>query len=223
MYETSFYLAVAFKSRQQSTASRTHLQELFDTLLSMDPRPQIALLSQRESAFILASMVSDLTERYPSQATSIFDGEDSIRRSRVTRLPEDVGDWIRSLRSSLNRRDFLQCNVLTNQSGMKALLASLFPNGVEPLIEKALLSTLAVLRSKVQKSAWQVLRVAYRDITITSELDAATWLSRFLLLEIRDDPVPTVGDWFQQKAKDGHVVKKEGSTGRWIMCKGTNT
>ena len=87
---------------------------------------------------------------------------------------------------------------------------------------RALLILVDSLRRKVGDSAWDTIRSAYRELSCDpTSLGTKTWLRRSLCLDsvVLDDSGSEVEGWLEQKLPLGHVRRKEGVEGRWIICK----
>jgi hypothetical protein len=87
---------------------------------------------------------------------------------------------------------------------------------------RALLILVDSLRRKVGDSAWDTIRSAYRELSCDpTSLGTKTWLRRSLCLDsvVLDDSGSEVESWLEQKLPLGHVRRKEGVEGRWIICK----
>ena len=88
---------------------------------------------------------------------------------------------------------------------------------------RALLFLVDSLRRKAGDSAWDTIRSAYRELSCDpTSLGTTTWLRRSLCLEsvVLDDYSCEIESWLEQKLPLGHVRRKEGVEGRWIICKG---
>ena len=87
---------------------------------------------------------------------------------------------------------------------------------------KALLFLVDSLRRKAGDSAWETIRSAYRELSCDpTSLETKTWLRRSLCLDsvVLDDSSCEIESWLEQKLPLGHVRRKEGVEGRWIICK----
>ncbi|PPQ68118.1 hypothetical protein CVT26_005739 [Gymnopilus dilepis] len=100
---------------------------------------------------------------------------------------------------------------------------------------EGVLSLLKALRGKVSETAWTIIRSAYRELSCDQASGGTrTWLARSLCLEpiflsgksreLRGreegeaDRVD-VETWLEARVTAGHVRRKEGVEGRWIVCK----
>ena len=87
---------------------------------------------------------------------------------------------------------------------------------------RALLVLVESLRRKAGDSAWDTIRSAYRELSCDpTSLGTKTWLRRSLCLDsvVLDDFSCEIESWLEQKLPLGHVRRKEGVEGRWIICK----
>ncbi|KAI6030416.1 hypothetical protein F5J12DRAFT_888218 [Pisolithus orientalis] len=88
---------------------------------------------------------------------------------------------------------------------------------------------LSRLRAKARGRAWVVFRSAYREISEGDEVKR--WLERYLALESVEgvalegtESVPGTGkipfdEWIRERERDGHIGRKEGAVGKWVVCK----
>ena len=87
---------------------------------------------------------------------------------------------------------------------------------------RALLFLVDSLRRKAGDSAWDTIRSAYKELSCDpTSLGTKTWLRRSLCLDsvVLDDSSCEIESWLEQKLPLGHVKRKEGVEGRWIICK----
>ncbi|KAI5981716.1 hypothetical protein EDD15DRAFT_2331110 [Pisolithus albus] len=83
------------------------------------------------------------------------------------------------------------------------------------LPKTALCVLLSRLRAKARDRAWVIFRSAYREM---SEEDKLTrWLERYLALESVGSA--SLGGIEEEREKDGHIRRKEGVVGKWVVCK----
>lgn len=87
------------------------------------------------------------------------------------------------------------------------------------------------VRAKAQATAWLVIRSAYKELhCVPPPADApaahhstSEWLAKSLALHSIEcnvtEPIKAVNAWLEQKCTEGEVRRKEGSEGRWIVCK----
>lgn len=87
------------------------------------------------------------------------------------------------------------------------------------------------VRAKAQATAWLVIRSAYKELhCVPPPADApaahhstSEWLAKSLALHSIEcnvtEPIKAVNAWLEQKCTEGEVWRKEGSEGRWIVCK----
>lgn len=96
------------------------------------------------------------------------------------------------------------------------------PHANSDLGTRALLFLVDSLRRKAGDSAWDTIRSAYRELSCDpTSLGTKTWLRRSLCLDsvVLDDSSCEIESWLEQKLPLGHVKRKEGVEGRWIICK----
>ncbi|KAF8882028.1 hypothetical protein CPB84DRAFT_1791185 [Gymnopilus junonius] len=98
---------------------------------------------------------------------------------------------------------------------------------------QAVLFLLEALRKKSAETAWTIIRSAYRELSCdqsTVGMGTKAWLARSLCLEpvlhlsgSRESPSAEVDvdveSWLEARVPVGHVRRKEGVEGRWIVCK----
>jgi hypothetical protein len=94
---------------------------------------------------------------------------------------------------------------------------SLSPKSSSQLAQRAIHHLLDALRIKTREMAWTVIRNAYRELSCQpdSQLDTRSWLMHSLSLQSD----PDLNQWLELESGLGHVRKKEGIEGRWIVCK----
>lgn len=98
------------------------------------------------------------------------------------------------------------------------------------LPKTALRVLLSRLRAKARDRAWVIFRSAYREMSEEDKL--RRWLERYLALEsvgsaslggieecVLGIGKITVDDWMREREKDGHIRRKEGVVGKWVVCK----
>ena len=218
VYELSLYLAVIFDSQKQAASI---IPSLFT-----DTADSTTTLRSPTIHSILISLLHYLVTSYPSQSTY------NQHRTQVL-LPKQskVSVWLISLTRCLRMHNYAQ---FENLSGRKSILAvieesttSLGKNehrsqANSDLGTRALLILVDSLRRKAGDSAWDIIRSAYRELSCQpTSLGTETWLRRSLCLDsvVLDDPSFEVESWLEQKVPLGHVRRKEGVEGRWIICK----
>ncbi|KAI6098125.1 hypothetical protein F5141DRAFT_438916 [Pisolithus sp. B1] len=90
---------------------------------------------------------------------------------------------------------------------------------------------LSRLRAKARDRAWVIFRSAYREMS--EEDESKKWLERYLALESvegasleeMEERVNlglgkiTFDDWIRERERDGHIRRREGVVGRWVVCK----
>lgn len=98
------------------------------------------------------------------------------------------------------------------------------------LPKTALRVLLSRLRAKARDRAWVIFRSAYREMSEEDKL--RRWLERYLALESvesaslekMEECVLGMGkialdDWMRERERDGHIRRKEGAAGKWVVCK----
>ncbi|KAF8645222.1 hypothetical protein AX16_008049 [Volvariella volvacea WC 439] len=217
IYETSLFLSAIFNIPRQTTAIISHL--IPDLYLSYSgPHPNI-------EAAILVALLHHLIAAYPSQG--VYNQHlDAISSSL---FPRDCTSrkWIVSLAICLRTKNYCKVEHLTKGETVLSLLHPLERMGTEVTFP-ASLSSHAVrclvdrLREKARQNAWAIIRSAYRELSCNDEsADTRTWLTRSLYLDsVASDQSSTALDqWLDQHSELGHVRKKEGVEGRWVICK----
>ena len=175
---------------------------------------------------ILISLLHHLVAAYPSQSTY-----NQHRTQILLRNRSKASDWLILLTRSLRMRNYAK---FENLSGKKAVLevireSATTADGNElhfhansDLGTRALLFLVDSLRRKAGDSAWDTIRSAYRELSCDpTSLGTKTWLRRSLCLDsvVLDDSSCEIESWLEQKLPLGHVKRKEGVEGRWIICK----
>lgn len=99
---------------------------------------------------------------------------------------------------------------------------SLLPQASPSLAQRALFTLVESVRAKARISAWNVIRSAYREISCNAESeDTHAWLMRSLCLQsvIYDGHSVEPEQWLEQQSAIGHVRRKEGFEGRWVLSR----
>jgi hypothetical protein len=170
---------------------------------------------------VLISLLHHLVTSYPSQSTY------NQHRTQISlRNGSKASDWLISLTRSLRMRNYAK---FENLSGKKTVLevigeseSTTTTTANSDLGTRALLFLVDSLRRKAGDSAWDTIRSAYRELSCDpTSLGTKTWLRRSLCLDsvIWDDSSCEIESWLEQKLPLGHVRRKEGVEGRWIICK----
>ncbi|KAJ7022715.1 hypothetical protein C8F04DRAFT_971139 [Mycena alexandri] len=215
VYETSLYLAILFDSPRHIGPVIPALMSYFN-LPSTEPHNHCAQT-------VVISLLYHLVAAYPSQR-EFHSNVGSIPKAF---FPDDCGArlWITSLARCIRARNYAQINQFTALSALPA------DNGVLPtegnrnsdLSRKALYHLVDLLRGKTREMAWTVMRTAYRELSCQMEpkLDTRGWLehSLGLLSDIPGGCSINLDHWLERECTLGHVRRKEGTEGRWIVCK----
>ncbi|KLO18567.1 hypothetical protein SCHPADRAFT_113593 [Schizopora paradoxa] len=240
VYELSFYLAILFDSPAQISASQSHFTQLFETLRQPSDFSSTSSLHRKATAFLVTSSLLNLTEGYPSQKLYYRDLEDfkNLPQSPNDKSDVDCQAWIRSLRSSLNMRNYVQSQHLTSFRRVNSIVDRLIPsesqseasiNNTAPLddlLGKVIFRLIDSLREKLRESAWQVLRAAYRELTVSTANDVdlanSAWVGRALFFDIEDADKKSMSgleNWKDEKVGEDQLIGKAGMDGRWMICR----
>ncbi|KAL5482771.1 hypothetical protein ACEPAI_9366 [Sanghuangporus weigelae] len=224
VYETSFYLAIIFNSPVQAASSLAHLPDIISAL---PPNPCGAgeFDQSRVEALVVTSSFFRLTEMFPSQM--MFHRQMKFLKSLccVEDKHNVALNWVSSIRFSINCRNYTKFATLTCEEQVKTIIRGIRYLAAikesddtkrQQYARIALFSAVDELRRRLRSVAWAILRSAYREYALGSDADTASWLAKSLFLTSSDKDID-VEDWLEQCEKDGHVVKKEGLQGRWII------
>ncbi|KAJ7778377.1 hypothetical protein B0H16DRAFT_1503302 [Mycena metata] len=215
VYETSLYLAILFNSPRHIGPVVPALMSYFN-LPSTEPHNHCART-------VVISLLYRLVAAYPSQR-EFHSNLGSIPKAF---FPDDSGArlWITSLARCIRVRNYVQINKLTELSALPADDDVLPTEGNRnsDLSRKTLYHLVDMLRSKTREMAWSIMRTAYREFSCQMEpkLDTRGWLehSLGLLSDIPGGYSINLDDWLDRECTLGHVRRKEGIEGRWIVCK----
>ncbi|KAI6112319.1 hypothetical protein EV401DRAFT_209343 [Pisolithus croceorrhizus] len=169
--------------------------------------------------------------------------EDLTKGSGVLESVTSVGD-VKGVDSNLDPKlrladskpdsnlDSHSTSVSNSHLRKAALSEHISPSQHKPdLPQAALRVLLSRLRAKARDHAWVVFRSAYREMSEEDELKR--WLERYLALESvegaslegMEERVSlglgkiTFDDWIRERERDGHIRRREGVVGRWVVCK----
>ena len=168
---------------------------------------------------VLISLLHYLVTSYPSQSTY------NQHRTQISlRNQSKASDWLMSLTRSLRMRNYAKFENLTGKKSILEVIgeSTTTPTANSDLGTRALLFLVDSLRRKAGDSAWDTIRSAYRELSCDpTSLGTKTWLRRSLCLDsvVLDDSSCEIESWLEQKLPLGHVRRKEGVEGRWIICK----
>ncbi|KAF9552262.1 hypothetical protein CPC08DRAFT_647140 [Agrocybe pediades] len=228
VYQTSLYLSALFEAPKQTISIIPHLfppqHEPSDSHTKL-PRPP-------SMSCVLISLLHHLVTSYPSQS-QYFQQLDAIPKDQLPGTSE-AAVWLKSLAKSVRTRNYAAFVDLSNKSSLLAVLLpekDKVPASQDTATSwkidpdqglKAVLLLTETLRKKVADTTWNVIRASYRELN-QNTLKTTSWLSRSLCLEsIYDSSFNiTTENWLVTKsaAPEGHVRRKEGVEGRWIVCK----
>ncbi|KAH9480358.1 hypothetical protein JR316_0006956 [Psilocybe cubensis] len=225
-YETSLYLSALFDSPKQTISIIPHL-------LPVRHEDPPKFTSHSPSGYsVMISLLHHLVAQYPSQGT-YFQQRNSLPSGLLHTYSEGM-EWLASLTKSLRFRNYAKFAMLTQRSHVMALLQRFSDNdkaaynsqtGLKSdsdLAIKAILNLLDSLRKKVSETAWTIIRATYRELSCDSTPnETGAWLSRSLCLENLLDSRFSVDAerWLVDKIPIGHVRRKEGVEGKWVVCK----
>ncbi|KAF8964171.1 hypothetical protein BDZ97DRAFT_1660629 [Flammula alnicola] len=228
-YETSLYISIIFKSPKQTTSIIPHL---FPPRISGQLQSAGFTLASPSIFSLLNSLLHYLVTFYPSQGPY----HQHLGSIPETLLPNksQVSTWLSSLTKSLRMRNYARFAVLSQRATVVDMLETSVanskkvdtkgssPHGDDNLGLKAVLFLVDTLRKKAADTAWAVIRSAYRELSCDqASVETKTWLTRSLCLEsaVADSQNCDVETWLERMAPLGHVRRKEGIEGRWIVCK----
>ncbi|KDR82449.1 hypothetical protein GALMADRAFT_220457 [Galerina marginata CBS 339.88] len=224
VYETSLYLSAIFESPKQTISVIPHLFPPRTEHLGSSKLPLPSIHS------VLISLLHHIVASYPSQST-YYQQLESIPTTLLPRKSE-ASKWLASLTKCLRTRNYAKFAGLSQEASIKfVLVASL--SGTEPKNPlspradpdkglEAVLFLLDALRRKAADTTWNVVRSAYRELSCDqASAETKSWLSRTMCLEsVLDHELSVEAEhWLVSKVSAGHVRRKEGVEGRWIVCK----
>ena len=215
VYELSLYLAVIFESQKQAASIIPSLFTRPDTADSTTTTP----VRSPSIHCVMISLLHHLVASYPSQSTYNQHRSQILLRNR-----SKASDWLISLTRSLRMRNYAK---FENLSGKKSILEVIGESATtldanSDIGTRALLLLVDSLRRKAGDSAWDTIRSAYRELSCDpTPSGTKTWLRKSLCLDsvVLDDFSCEIESWLEQKLPLGHVRRKEGVEGRWIICK----
>lgn len=213
VYETSFHLAVLFNVHRQIGSIIPHLfGDLLRTNISNEKDPSVT---------ILVCLLYHLVAEYPSQLTyrNFLDSLSSGFRFKDT----SAYAWIKNLSRSIRTRNYVHFESLTRQSALVDIVGDRCPDSasIQHVATLAFYSLVDSLHSRNRSMTWTVLRSAYRELSCHSESETRAWLTRTLVLHPVASPkaVADLDGWLESESLLGHVRRKNGVDGRWIVCK----
>ncbi|KAJ6585327.1 hypothetical protein B0H19DRAFT_927507 [Mycena capillaripes] len=211
VYETSLYLAVLFDSPRHITPVIPALMSYFH-LPSTEPHRNCILT-------ILICLLHHLVAAHPSQR------EFHAYLASVPRafFPNTSGAhvWITSLAGCIRARNYAKIDKLTQVSALP--VDDIESESGPELPQKALFHLIDSLRNKTREMAWMVMRSAYRELScqVDPHLNTREWLERSLGLLSGIPGKSSLGldEWLDRESGLGHLRRKDGIEGRWIVCK----
>ncbi|PBK97527.1 hypothetical protein ARMGADRAFT_641750 [Armillaria gallica] len=213
VYETSFHLAVLFNVHRQIGSIIPHLfGDLLRTNISNEKDPSVT---------ILVCLLYHLVAEYPSQLTyrNFLDSLPSVFRFKDT----SAYAWIKNLSRSIRTRNYVHFELLTRQSALVDIVGDRCPDStsIQHVATLAFYSLVDSLHSRNRSTTWTVLRSAYRELSCHSGSETRAWLTRTLVLHPVASPkaVADLDGWLESESLLGHVRRKDGVDGRWIVCK----
>lgn len=226
-----------FDSPVQTSASQSHLIQLLGLLRRPSDLSSVSPIHKKAIAFLVTSSLLNLAEAYPSQSSYYrnLDASRNLPQSPNDEMVIDCLGWIHSLRSSLNTRNYVQSQRLTDSRRVNSIVDKLVLSEasdndnaapLDDLLTKVIYKLIDSLRDKLRESAWQVLRVAYRELTVSvaNDVDLANsgWAGRALFFDVVESDSKSLSGlemWTQQKVSEGQLLEKAGVDGRWVICR----
>ncbi|KAJ6508365.1 hypothetical protein C8R45DRAFT_967187 [Mycena sanguinolenta] len=215
VYETSLYLAVLFDSPR-------HINPVIPALMSYFCLPSTKP-DRNHVDPVLVCLLHQLVTAYPSQREF---------RASLSSVPascfadgSSARVWITSLAGCIRTHNYTKIDKLTQIAALPTgdtAPSSALPQNRE-LPRKALYHLVASLRSRTREMAWTILRSSYREFScqVDPQLNTRPWLDRSLGLRSDLPGQFSIGldGWLEQESALGHVRRKDGVEGRWIVCK----
>ncbi|KAJ7430958.1 hypothetical protein B0H11DRAFT_2133273 [Mycena galericulata] len=225
VYETSLCLAVLFDSPR-------HISTIIPALITYLHLPSTEACPNCVQA-VLVCLLYHLVAAYPSQR-EFHAFLDSVPKAF---FPDTSAAraWIKSLAAYIRARNYAKIDRLTQMSALpindqeqlsleQTLAALSLSSGSDAeLPKKAFFHLVGCLRSKTRDMAWTMMRVAYRELSCQADpqLDTRVWLERSLglLSGVPGGHDIPLEEWLERESGLGHIKKKDGIDGRWILCK----
>lgn len=177
-------------------------------------------------AIILILLLHQLVVTFPSQQPYL----DQIKYlvPNLLERPSAAYSWISTLARSLRTLNFVQFETLSHPDAFEYLLPLSPPisssdvtaaKWFRELPQIALRALVSRLRLKARDEAWLVIRNAYRELSSSDEMQM--WLGKRLFFDSFGSEATVVRfhTWVQERCRDGQLRSKEGTEGRWIVCK----
>ncbi|KAF9012970.1 hypothetical protein BDZ89DRAFT_1023750 [Hymenopellis radicata] len=198
VYETSLCLGILFDTPRDILSVIPHL------LSELYPKNKDA---PHQTLTILVSLLHNLNAGFPSQLPY---------RQTIDEIPHSLNftgteahAWLKRLTKSLRTRNYVHFEQLTRRTSTLELLQS-----GSDLAQKAFDFLISKLRARARQRTWLILRSVYRELSLHAETESRRWLSRCLAF-----PPDELDAWIASESALGHVRKKEGAEGRWIVVK----
>ncbi|KAF7364895.1 Pre-mrna-splicing factor cwc22 [Mycena venus] len=211
VYETSLCLAVLFDSPR-------HISPVIPALMTYFHLPSTEPHSNCVET-VLICLLHHLVAAYPSQR----EFHAFLASMPKAFLPDGslARVWITSLAGYIRARNYAKIDKSTQIS---ALPVAAVPKESKPdLSRQAIYHLVDFLRNKTREMAWEVMRSAYRELScqVDPQLDTRAWLERSLGLlgSIPGQYNISLDEWLNRESGLGHVRRKDGVEGRWIVCK----
>ncbi len=198
MYETSLYLGILFDTPRDIPSVIPHL------LSELYPKNKDALY---QTLTILVSLLHNISAGFPSQLPY---------RQTIDEIPlsldftgTEAHTWLKGLTKSLRTCNYVHFEQLTRRPSTLQPLQS-----GSDLAQRAFDLLISKLRARARQRTWLTLRSVYRELSLHPETESRRWLSRCLAF-----PSDELDAWIESERALGHVRKKEGAEGRWIVVK----
>ena len=217
VYEVSFYLAILFKNAFQASSSLGNIPKLYVNFMKTASNSG---LKRRAETLAVVSLLFCLDEGFPSQST--FYRHKSELEPLALAWNEGPLSWLGRLRTAINTRNYAKYSSLTSRKRVlqecKKLNRLTILDDNRHVAQEAILTVIDSLRRRIGCLAWVTLKFAYRELTLSQEVDTSRWITRSLMLEsVVSESDPGVDIWVKKKVEEGHLVARDGFTDRWII------
>ena len=118
--------------------------------------------------------------------------------------------WLKHVSKSLRTCNYASFERLTRPSSLPACGDCHPPS----MPHRSFVILTNTLRARARQRHWTIIRTGYRELALQLQSESRIWLSRSLTL-----PPEDVDSWIEAKGILGHVRRKEGVQGRWIVLK----
>lgn len=188
------------------------------------PKPQTMMLDSRIELAILISLLNTLVHEYPRQDSfhSLSRWFYCLDKGSFWGKNSSSFRYIKTLSEALIINNLSRFEQLSREQSVGELFVHIIPSDDQTegsLAQIALRALINDLRSKVNDTAWGILRAAYRE---ADSINSGDWLARALILSVPStDKSPSqkakyIDTWFLNKPKI-QVTPKEGVEGRWML------